>query len=136
MSAEHVEIVRRFIDAYNRRDREAVEALFHARVEWHTIAGPLLGVESVRGREESLHFMFEQIPEGVEGFRVALGEVRELPGGQVLAVAQYEGRGVTSGAMVEMSANHIYRFDAGLIVFFQDFATQGEALEAAGLGAV
>ena len=133
MSQENVEIVRRFIDAYNRRDREAVEALFHPEIEWHTITGPLLGVEAVHGREESLHFMFEQIPEGVEDFRVGLEEVRELSGGQVLAVAHYEGRGVTSGAAVEMSATQIYRFDAGLIVFFQDFASRDEALKAAGL---
>lgn len=133
MPSERVEIVRRFLDAYNRRDRDAVKALFHTDIEWHTVAGPLFGVESLRGRDESLRFMFEQIPEGVEGFQVTLEEVREVAGGQVLAVAHYEGRGVTSGAVVEMSAIQIYRFDAGLIVFFQDFATRDEAFEAAGL---
>jgi ketosteroid isomerase-like protein len=133
MSQENVEIVRRFNDAYNRRDREAVEALFHPEIQWHTIAGPLFGVEAMHGREESLRFVFEQIPEGIEDFRVALEEVSELRCGQVLAVAHYEGRGVTSGAAVEMSATQIYRFDTGLIVFFQDFATRDEALEAAGL---
>jgi ketosteroid isomerase-like protein len=133
MSHENAEIVERFIEAYNRRDREAVEGLFHADVEWHTVVGPMLGVDALYGRDESLRFMFEQIPEGVGDFRVVLREVRELPGGQVLATAHYEGRGVTSGAVVEMSATQLYRFDAGLIVFFQDFATEGEALEAAGL---
>jgi ketosteroid isomerase-like protein len=133
MSRENVEVVRRFNDAYNRRDREAVEALFHPEIEWRTIAGPILGVETIHGREASLRFVFEQIPEGINHFRVTLEEVSDLRGGQVLALAHYQGRGVTSGAVVEMSATQIYHLDGGLIVSFQDFATLGEALEAVGL---
>jgi hypothetical protein len=46
---------------------------------------------------------------------------------------RYEGRGAVSGAAVETSAAAIWRVEEGLIVFFQDFATRAEALEAAGL---
>ena len=133
MSQENVEIVRRFIEAFYRGDREAVEALFHPEVEWHTITGPLLGVESLHGREGTLRFLFEQLPEAVAGFQAGLKDLRESSSGQVLALAHYEGRGVSSGAVVEMSATQLYRFDAGLIVFFHDFASHAEALAAAGL---
>ena len=38
-----------------------------------------------------------------------------------------------SGATVETNAAAIWRVEGGVIVFFQDFATRAEALEAAGL---
>jgi ketosteroid isomerase-like protein len=133
MSQENVKTVRRFTDAVNQGDREAAAAVIHPKVEWHTRAGPILGVEAVCGRDEVIRFVFEQIPDGIEDFRVALREVRALPTGQVLVAAHYDGRGAASGADVEMDATQIYRFDGGKIIFFQDFATRSEALEAAGL---
>jgi uncharacterized protein len=132
MSQENMEIVRRFFDAFERRDREGVAALLHPQVEWHTMGAPLLGAEAMHGRDEALRFMFEQIGEGMD-FRATLEELRELPSGQVLSVAHYEGRGVASGAPFGMTAAAIYRFEANQILFFQDFTTRDEALEAVGL---
>jgi ketosteroid isomerase-like protein len=133
MSQENVEIVNRLVDAYNRRDREAVGALLHPEVEWHTLAGPLFGISALHGRDEMLSFLFEQIPEGLEDFRVTVEAASELSGGQVLVDAHYDGRGLASGAKVEMGTAAIYRIETGKIVFFQDFETRGQALEAAGL---
>jgi len=130
MSQENVEIVRRFFDAFERRDRADVAALLHPQIEWHTIAAPLLGVQAMHGRDEALHFMFEQIGEGIEDFRAIPEEVSELSSDQVLAVAHYEGRGVASGMAVRMTAVAIHRVESGQIVFFQDFATRDEALKA------
>jgi ketosteroid isomerase-like protein len=132
MSQENIEVVERFLDAFNRRDREAVGALFHPQIEWHTMAGPLFGVEAMNGREEALSFMFEGIDDAIKDFRV-FAEVNELPGGQVLSVGRYEGRGAGSGGTIHTSAAAIWRVEDGVIVFFQDFATRSEALEAAGL---
>ena len=133
MSQENVEVVHRFTDAYNRRDPEAVAALIHPEVVWHTLAAPLFGIEVIHGRDKVIRFMFEQIPEALEDFRATIEEVRELPGGQVLGVARYEGRGIASGAEVKMNTAAIYRFEAGMIVFFEDFGHRDQALEAAGL---
>jgi ketosteroid isomerase-like protein len=132
MSRENVEVVERFMDAFNRRDREAVGALFHPQIEWHTMAGPLFGVEAMNGREEALRFMFEGIDDAIKDFRV-FAEMNELPGGRVLSVGRYEGRGAGSGAMVETSTAAIWQVEDGVIVFFQDYATRAEALEAAAL---
>jgi ketosteroid isomerase-like protein len=133
VSQENVEIVRRFYDAFNRRDREDVAALLHPQIEWHTYAAPLIGVGAIHGRDEALRFMFETIGEGVEDFRAIPEEVRELHSDQVLAVAHYEGRGLASGAAPRVTATAIFRFEASQIVFFQDFATGDEALKAVGL---
>jgi hypothetical protein len=56
--------------------------------------------------------MFEQIVEGIEDFGAILEEVRELPRGQVLTVARYDGRGIASGTGVRTTAAAIYRFEA------------------------
>ena len=133
MSEENVVVARSFWEAYNRRDREACRALLHPEVEWHTIAAPIFGVEVMYGREELLRFGFEQIPEGLEDYQVTLEEVTELPEGRVLVVGHHEGRGVVSGAMVEMDTAAICRFERSMIVNFEEFATREEALEAAGL---
>ena len=133
VSHENLEIVHRFVDAYNQRDAEAVAALIHPEVVWHTLVAPLFGVEVIHGRDKVVRFMFEQIPEALEDFRATIEEISELPGGQVLGVARYEGRGVASGAEVKMNTAAIYRFRAGMIVFFEDFAHRDRALKAAGL---
>jgi ketosteroid isomerase-like protein len=133
MSQESVEIVRRFLDATNRGDREAVAALIHPQVEWHTMASALLGVEMVRGRDETVSFIFEQIPEGIESFTAIADHVRELPGDRVLSIGRYGGRGTSSGAKIEVNTASVYRFDSGMIVFFRDFPSEAEALKAVGL---
>jgi hypothetical protein len=92
----------------------------------------LLGVEMVRGRDETVSFIFEQIPEGIENFTAIADHVRELPGDRVLSIGRYGGRGTSSGAKVEVSSASVYRFDSGVIVFFRDFPTMADALKAGG----
>ena len=133
MSQENVEIFHRFFDAYDRRDRDAVAACLHPEVEWHTIAGPLFGVDALYGRAEMLAFMFEQIPEELPDFRAMLEEVTLLGKDQALTVANYVGHGVGSGARVEMRTAALSRFSGGMIAWFREFPTRAEALDAAGL---
>jgi ketosteroid isomerase-like protein len=120
-------------DAVTRGDREAVATLIHPEVEWHTMAGPLLGVDAVRGRDETLSFIFDVIPEGVEDFRTTTERFTELADDQLLVCGHYTGRGTTSGAEIEVTSAALYRFDEGMIVSFRDFPSEALALEAAGL---
>ena len=133
MSDENVEVFRRFFDAYDRRDRDAVAACLHPEVEWHTIAGPVFGIDALHGRAEMLAFMFEQIPEEFPDFRATLEETTLLGNDQVLTVANYVGHGVGSGARVEMRTAALSSFSGGTIALFREFPTRAEALEAAGL---
>ena len=133
MSSDNVEIVRRFNNAVNRGDREAVATLIHPEVEWRTMAGPLLGVDSVRGRDETISFIFDVIPEGVEDFRATAERFTELPDDQLLACGHYTGRGAASGAELEVASAALYRFEQGMIVSFRDFPSEALALEAARL---
>jgi ketosteroid isomerase-like protein len=134
MSEQNVEIVHRFQEAVGRGDRESTARLIHPEVEWHTMAAPLLGVEAVRGRDETVSFIFDRIPEGIEDFKPTVDRISELPDGRLIAVGHYAGRGVSSGAAIEITSAAIYRFEGGMIASFQDFASEAEALQAAGLG--
>jgi ketosteroid isomerase-like protein len=59
MSQENVEIVRQILDAYSRRDIEALRVLHHPDLEldWSASRGSLAGV--YRGFEEALRFYAE-----------------------------------------------------------------------------
>ena len=133
MSQKNAEIVRRFLDAFNRRDAVAVAALLHPEVEFHARAGPTIGPETLHGRDAALSFMFKDLAGAMPDFRSIAEAVSELHDGHVLALGRYEGRGTVSGVETRMDYSAIFRLDAGLIVFFQDFATRREALKAVGL---
>jgi ketosteroid isomerase-like protein len=130
MSQANAATVSRFIRAYNARDPRAVIALLHPGVEWHTLAGPIFGVEVVHGPDEVLSFMFGEVLGALGDFEVTAEELSELPGDRVLVVGHYEGHGLASGARVRMRMAAVYGLDHGLIVFFQDFTTREEALQA------
>ena len=73
------------------------------------------------------------IPEGIENFTAIPDRVRDLPGDGVLVVGRYEGRGTSSGAKIEVNHAAVYRFEADMIVFFQDWPSEADALKAMGL---
>jgi ketosteroid isomerase-like protein len=110
VSQANVESVRCSLDATNLGDREGVAALIHPEVEWHTMASALLGVEMARGRDEAVSFIFDRIPDGIEGFTAIADRVRDLPGDAVLASGRYEGRG--TWAKVEVTSASLDRFDS------------------------
>jgi ketosteroid isomerase-like protein len=133
MSKENVEIVRRALDAFSRSDRASIEPLLHPDVEWRTVLGPLLGVETVSGRDAVLRMGFEQIPEAFEDRRVEVEELRDLGEGRVLLVARYLGRGKGSGIELDERISSIHRLRDGMILSVRDYPSRREALEAAGL---
>ena len=66
MSQENVELVRQRLEAVNRGDRATVARLLAPDLEWHSLAGPLVGVETIRSREAMLKF-WEEAPPGASG---------------------------------------------------------------------
>ena len=128
MSRANAAIIRRFADLFAQGDRDAVAELIHPDAEWHTMVGPILGVEAVRGRNEVISLLFDRMPEGIEDFTATVDSIRELPDDRLLVVGHYAGRGRSSGAVIEMISAAIYAFESGMIVSFRDFASEAEAL--------
>ena len=131
MSQENAEIVHRFVDAYNRRDREAWFALNDPEVE---AVPPRDWPESdaIRGREA----VWDSYVENIEAFREgALEHVELIDAGNDKVVAHMRGEmhGKASGASVAFSYWTVGTVRSGKMLRVEWFANRVDALEAVGL---
>jgi ketosteroid isomerase-like protein len=129
MSQENVEIVRRAIRAWNRRDATEREALWHpdAEVDWSRSIGPLKGVYRGRGARETFagfFSTFDDVQTEAHDFIEAGSEV------VVPNTAHMRGR---DGIEVVARSTFVYTVENGRITRLRMFQDQSEALEAAGL---
>jgi ketosteroid isomerase-like protein len=125
-----VEVVRRGIEAWNRRDLTTWLALFgdDAEIDWSRARGPLKGV--YRGRRELESWwdewwsMFEEVQLEAHGFTEAGSEV------VVPNTAHVRGR---DGIEAVARSTFVYTVEHGQITRQRLFQERAEALEAAGL---
>jgi ketosteroid isomerase-like protein len=131
MSEENVEIVRRFIDAINRRDADAWAAVVAPELEFQSVFGGIEG-RTYRGPESGRRY-FGDLADAWDSFHVEIEDTVVLGGDRVLASARYQGRGKASGAETETHIWAINVVRGGKIVSVQTYLEQDAALEAAGL---
>jgi ketosteroid isomerase-like protein len=129
MSPENVEIVRRSIEAWNRRDLTTMAALWGSdgEVDWSRARGPFKGVYRGRGIEsffKTFWSTFEDIQLEAHGFTEAGSEV------VVSNTARARGR---EGIEVIARSTLVYTVENGQITRIRMFQEQAEALEAVGL---
>jgi ketosteroid isomerase-like protein len=130
MSQENVEIVRRGIEAWNRRDLTTISAQWRSdgEIDWSRARGPLKGV--YRGHAERETFWngfwstFEDVKLEPHGFTEAGSEV------VVSNTAHARGR---EGVEVIARSTFVYTVENGQITRIRMFQERAEALEAAGL---
>ena len=132
MSQKNVELVRQGLEAVNRDDRATAARLLAPDLEWHSLAGPLVGVETIRGREAMLKF-WQDAAETFEGYRASVEELTDLGNDRVLVVARWGGHGRGSDVEVDQRFASIYEIRDGMLASVRDYETREEALEAAGL---
>jgi ketosteroid isomerase-like protein len=131
MSKPIVEMAKRGVEAFNRRDLDAFAETVTADYEW---VGAFLGsVEggSYRGREGIARY-FSEAEEIWEEFTVSGDEFRDL-GDTVLVRGRMEGRGRSSGVEVDTPYTMIVEFREGRISRSRAFLDEAQALRAAGL---
>ena len=130
MSEENVETVRRYNDAWNRRDLTAWLALLSsgAEVDWSRSRGPLKGVYRGPGELEvfwdAFWSTFEDVQVEYHGFTEVGSEV------VVPNTAHVRGR---QGIEVVARSTFVFTVENGRITRLRMFQDQAEALEAAGL---
>jgi ketosteroid isomerase-like protein len=130
MSRENVEMVRRWIDAGNRADRDEWLAGFAPEAEWHT-SGRFADRGVYRGREGLARYWAE-LQEDIEELTLSATEIRAV-GDKVFVAATLRGRGRQSKARFEERAWLVMRCCNGLAVRVEAYLDPDEALEAAGL---
>ncbi len=129
MSRENGEIVRAAIDAFNRRDLEAWEALSlpDAEVDWSASKGLEAGVYQGRAEVERFVRTFETFDS------VVLEPERFIAAGASVVVpncARFEGR---AGIETVARSTLVYELRGGRIARVRLYQDAADALEAAGL---
>jgi ketosteroid isomerase-like protein len=130
MSEETVDVVRRAIDAYNRRDFEAIRELNHPQVEldWSGSRGPVAGI--YRGEDEVLGF-YRDFFDTFEHVRMEPDRYIEA-GERVIVPNSTHFRGRDG---IETTARSALSFEVrdGRVSHIRLYQETGEALEAAGI---
>jgi ketosteroid isomerase-like protein len=130
MSQENVESAYRAADAFNRRDLNAFLAFIDPEVEFRPLdveiegGGPYRGYDGFRRWFEDELRVFPDISGEIE-------EIRDL-GDVTLALVRIRGRGTGSELLAEGMSWQVTRWRDGRAIWFRDFRTEAEALEAVG----
>jgi len=133
MSQEGVEIVKRGIDAFNRRDIDLLAELTTPDFEWFPALPGTFEADGYRGRE-GMETYFAEIRGTWEELRVLSDEVRDLGDGALL-LGRTEARGPASGVQVDAPIGIVYEFRGGKVSRVRAYLDHSEALRAAGLDA-
>jgi uncharacterized protein len=128
MSQASVEVVRRVIDAFNRRDVDAIFDCVHQDVEWFP-AMPVTFGGALQGRE-GIESYVREVTDTWDEYRVVAQDFRDLGDEQVLVLGRVEGRGAGSGGLVDAEMGQIFDFRYGKISRVRTYLDHVEALEA------
>ena len=129
MSQENVKLFHQVFDAFNRRDLDAVLALMDDDVEgFPRIAAIEGGYHGHEGMRSWWRDLFDAFP----NFTVEVGEVRDL-GDLTVAAVHLRGQGASGDTPTETMVWNVIRSRRGKCIWWRNFTTQEEALEAVGL---
>ena len=130
MSQENVEVVRRNVEAWNRRDLGTWLATFRsdAEIDWSRARGPFKGVYRGPGEHEAFWDVFWSTFEDVQLENYDWAET----GSEVVysQTAHMRGR---QGIEVIARSTQVFTLENGQITCLRVFQERAEALEAAGL---
>lgn len=132
VSQQNVEIVREFLEAFNREDYAACLDVIDPDVEWHP--PPDIPDAAVATGREALIANFQDWLGAWDEYRSIPEEILEGTDDTVLVFARESGRGKDSGIEVRSRRiTGVYALRDGRIVRFKAYLDRGKALQAAGL---
>jgi ketosteroid isomerase-like protein len=127
MSQENVKIVRRLLEACNRREFDAMLETGDPEIDIVTLMGG-----TYRGHP-GWRLLVEQMAEEVSGFQFVPEDLIDVGQDRVVAVTRWVGTGRTSGIALSQTIGLVYTFRDGLVVRQESFRNRAEALKAVGL---
>jgi ketosteroid isomerase-like protein len=132
MSHENVDVLKRGMECFERRDMEATLELLDRKVEWRPAFTALLGGEATvfRGHDGARE-VIRQFWEVFSETHFEVSEIRDL-GDQALAVGTMHARGAESGAEIESPWAWLVGSKNGKATSIRVFTDPAEAIEAAG----
>jgi ketosteroid isomerase-like protein len=130
VSEQNVELHRRSVEAFNRRDIGAMLACVDPSVEYHPVLSAI-GVSVYHGHD-GMRSWFGQLDDAWEELRVEPEAYFDL-GQQTLLFYVLHGRGKKSGAEVAIQGAQLFRWHDGLGVYGKTYAHRKDALGDLGL---
>jgi len=131
MSEQNVELTMHVTDAFNRRDVEAVIALWDEEGAWYPAIEALTeGRRTYRGHAEMRQY-YRDLAEFADQGHVELSEVYDL-GDRVLTVGRLS-MTFASGVELDQETACLFTWRNGKCVEARPYMSRAEALEAAGL---
>jgi ketosteroid isomerase-like protein len=130
VSEQNVELHRRSLEAFNRRDIEAMIARLDPSCEYHPVLSAV-GQATYHGHD-GLRSWFEQLDDAWEELRAEPEAYFDL-GEQTLLFYVLRGRGRHSGAEVAMPGAQVCRWRDGLCVYAKQYAHRDDALSDLGV---
>jgi ketosteroid isomerase-like protein len=131
MSQENVEIVQRFLSRFEEGDRAEWREHFHPDVVWDTSASQMPAAGVYQGREGVEQFFRDWLGTWTD-YEIVHREYIDAGDAVVVAFRQ-SGTGRGSGVRVERDFFGVYHLRDSKVAGFRLFASQAEALEAAGV---
>jgi ketosteroid isomerase-like protein len=129
--SEKLEMLRRAHEEFNRADLSVLRELVTEDVRWGT-TGAFAGLDPFYQGVDAVSGWVEEVRSAWESFEVGVEEVLVDEGALLAVVERFHGRGLESGADVEMRAFAVYEFREGLIAARRAFTDKQAALEASG----
>jgi ketosteroid isomerase-like protein len=128
---QNVELVHRAYDAFNRRDLDAFLEFFDPEVELTARFMELEGSPYYRGHD-GIREWWRRLLGIFPDFRAELLEVRDF-GDRVIAPVRVRGHGAEGGVPIDETLWQAIKLRDGRATWWRNFATEAEAVEAAGL---
>jgi ketosteroid isomerase-like protein len=124
---QNVELLGKFVDAYNRRDIEAVLGVFHPEAEWYPLSALAEGDQAYQGHEGIRQWWANQ-DATFDELRLSVDEVRDL-GDVVLALGRLSTRS-KSGITLDTDLGCFLQIRHGLATYGRAYPSHAEALKA------
>ena len=126
--------MRRLIDAFNRRDWDALLEGLDPEVEWHGARDiPWEGEAAVYRGHEDVRQWFEELEEVFPDVHSEFPEIRDL-GDRIVAIGKIGTRGAVSGAATESRpVAYVIDYENGKATRIWSYMDPAEALAAVGL---
>jgi|ERR1700730_141726 len=131
MSQENVELVKRLMHAFYRRDVDTFAELTTSDVEWFPVFAARVEGDIYRGRE-GIETFLREVDETWEAFVPAPEEYHDL-GDRVLGLGRLTTRGLSSGVPIDSPWAGIFDFRGVEISRIRTYLDHNEALRASGL---
>lgn len=133
MSEENAELLRRAVDAYNRRDVEALCAELDPEVEWHPALPGLLAEQAQAYRGHAgIGAMFDDFDDVLDLIHFEYSEIHDL-GDRVVAIGHIRTRGKASGVETKSPYANVADVRNGKGIRIRGYLDPEQALEEAGL---